>query len=391
MVQYTEAARTARRYRRAEEAASLAARVDWLLVGATLGLVAFGLWAVSGITRHDVPGDPDYYVLRQGIFAGVGLLALVGVVVVDPKRLVRSRRVLYGVLLAPLVLVLVTGAAIRGSRRWIDLGFFQFQPSEFGKLVLVLFLAAFLAERGRRVLEAGTVAAAVGLVAVPTLLVFVEPDFGTSLVFVSILAGAFFVAGARWLHLGVLASLGVLAAVCLIWLLPAAGVDVLKEYQSDRLTALFDPENASPDTTYNVEQSITAVGAGGLDGRGVAEATQTRLDYLPEHATDFAFASLAEQRGFVGAATLLLLYLLLLWRGLRIVSMAGDAFSAIASGAIVVGLLFSIFVNVGMTMGIAPVTGIPLPFVSVGGSSLVANLAMVGVLLAVHARSPRRR
>ena len=391
MVQYAEAARPSRRHRRAEEAASVAARVDWLLVAATAGLVAFGLWAVSGITRHDVPGDPDYYVVRQAVLAGIGLAALVGIVLVDPRRLVRSRQALYAVLIAPLVLVLVTGAAVRGSRRWVDLGFFQFQPSEFGKLLLVLVLAAFLADRGKRIAEAGTVATAVALTAAPAALVFVEPDFGTALAYIAVLAGALFVAGSRWLHLGVLASLGVLGAVALVWLLPAAGVDVLKDYQSDRLTALFDRGNASPGTTYNVEQSITAVGAGGLDGRGVEGATQTNLDYLPEHATDFVFASLAEQRGFLGAATLLLLYLLLLWRGLRIVSLAGDAFSAIAGGAILVGLVFSIFINVGMTMGIAPVTGIPLPFVSVGGSSLVANLAAVGVLLAIHLRSPRRR
>jgi rod shape determining protein RodA len=390
VVQYAESARPARRARRAEEAASVAARLDWLLVGATAGLVAFGLWAISGITRHDVPGDPDHYVVRQAVVAGIGLAVLVTIVVVDPRRLARSRQALYGALLVPLALVLIAGAAIRGSRRWIDLGFFQFQPSEFGKVLLVLFLAAFLAERGRRVAESGTVAAAVGLSAIPAVLVFVEPDFGTALVYVAVLAGALFVAGARWLHLAVLGSLGVLSAVGLIWLLPAAGVDVLKDYQSDRLTALFDRENASPGTTYNVEQSITAVGSGGLDGRGVAGATQTNLDYLPEHATDFVFASLAEQRGFLGASMLLLLYLLLLWRGLRIVSMAGDAFSAIAAAGILVGLLFSIFINVGMTMGIAPVTGIPLPFVSVGGSSLVANLAAVGVLLAIHARSPRR-
>jgi len=390
MVQYAESARPARRARRAEEAASVAARLDWLLLGATAGLVAFGLWAISGITRHDIPGDPDHYVVRQAVFAGIGLAALVAMVVVDPRRLARSRQALYGALLVPLVLVLVTGAAIRGSRRWIDLGFFQFQPSEFGKLLLVLFLAAFLAERGRRIAEAGTVATAVALTAVPAVLVFVEPDFGTALVYSGVLVGALFVAGTRWLHLGVLASLGVLGAVGLIWLLPAAGITVLKPYQYERITAFADRAGASPDTTYNVEQSITAVGAGGLEGRGTEGATQTRFDYLPEHATDFVFASLAEQRGFLGASMLLLLYLLLLWRGLRIVSMAGDAFSAIAAGGILVGLLFAIFINVGMTMGIAPITGIPLPFVSVGGSSLVANLAAVGVLLGIHARSPRR-
>jgi rod shape determining protein RodA len=170
-------------------------------------------------------------------------------------------------------------------------------------------------------------------------------------------------------------------------------VEVLEDYQRARLTAFANPEADLSGTGYNVDQSRTAVGAGGLTGRGVAGATQTNYDYLPEHATDFAFASLAEQRGFVGAGALLLLYLLVLWRGLRIVSMARDPFGAIAAGSLVFALLFQIFVNVGMTMGIAPVTGIPLPFVSVGGSALLTSLLAMGVLQAIHVRSvgePRR-
>jgi rod shape determining protein RodA len=391
MATYAGAARSARRSRRTEEAASLAARVDWLLLGASLGLVVFGLWAIAGITRHDIPGDESYYVVRQAIFAGAGLVALTLLAVAGPMVLAAGARILYALLIGGLVLVLVVGAAIRGSQRWIDLGFFQFQPSEFGKVMLAAFLAAFLAQRGRRIAEARTVAAAIGLTAIPTALVFIQPDFGTSLVYFAVLAGALFVAGTRWLHLGLLTGFAVVAAVGLLWALPAAGVTVLKPYQTQRLTAFADPQNAPPETTYNVDQSITAIGSGRFEGRGVEGATQTNLEFLPEHATDFVFASLSEQRGFLGAGALLLLYLLLLWRGLRVVSIAGDAFSAIVAGAIVFSLLFSIFINVGMTMGIAPVTGIPLPFVSVGGSSMVANLAAVGVLLGIHARSGRRR
>jgi len=169
-----------------------------------------------------------------------------------------------------------------------------------------------------------------------------------------------------------------------LWLLPAAGIQVLKPYQAARLT--LDPGADPSGITYNLDQSITAVGSGGLTGRGVVEASQTRLDYLPEHATDFVFASFAEQRGFVGASILLLLYLLIVWRGLRVVTVAGDLFGAVVAGGIVFAFLFQVFVNVGMTMGIAPVTGIPLPFVTVGGSSMVANLVAVGILQAIHAR-----
>ena len=175
-------------------------------------------------------------------------------------------------------------------------------------------------------------------------------------------------------------------AVLILWALPAAGAHVLQPYQVKRITGFLHPEADPAGATYNITQSKVAVGAGGLDGRGVAGATQTNLSYLPEHATDFVFASFAEQRGFFGAAILLCLYLLVVWRGLRIITVARDPFSAIVAGGIVVAFLFQIYVNVGMTMGIAPITGIPLPFISVGGSSMIANLAAMGVLLSIHAR-----
>ena len=177
----------------------------------------------------------------------------------------------------------------------------------------------------------------------------------------------------------------------MLWLLPAAGVPVLKPYQTARLTGFTNPDSDPGGLTYNVTQSRTAVGAGGLSGRGVEGASQTRLDYLPEHATDFVFASFAEQRGFVGTSILLLLYLLVVWRGLRVITVAGDLYGAVVAGGIVFAFLFEVFVNVGMTMGIAPVTGIPLPFVTVGGSSMVANLLAVGVLQAIHARGRAER
>ena len=169
------------------------------------------------------------------------------------------------------------------------------------------------------------------------------------------------------------------------------GLEILKPYQRDRLIGFVDPTSDPAGSTYNITQSITAVGAGGVDGRGVQGATQTSLNYLPEHDTDFVFASLAEQRGFVGAAILLLLYLLVVWRGLRIMASARDAFCAIAAGGIVFMFIFQIFVNVGMTIGIAPITGIPLPFLSVGGSSMVTNLLAMGILQAIHIRSVRPR
>jgi rod shape determining protein RodA len=256
-------------------------------------------------------------------------------------------------------------------------------------VLFTLFLAGFLADRGRRVTEFGTILAAVGLALVPILLVERQPDLGTALTYAASLGAVLFVAGARWLHLAVLGVVVALAATFVLWGGPQLGIDILKPYQRDRLIGFVDPTSDPAGSTYNITQSITAVGAGGVDGRGVAGATQTSLNYLPEHDTDFVFASLAEQRGFVGAAVLLLLYLLVVWRGLRIMASARDAFCAIAAGGIVFMFIFQIFVNVGMTIGIAPITGIPLPFLSVGGSSMVTNLLAMGILQSIHMRSVR--
>jgi rod shape determining protein RodA len=374
--------------RRAEVAtvSSFLRRLDWVLVLAVAGLVAFGLWAISGITRFDVPGDPNYQLVRQSIAVGVGVVALLFALVTPLTVLRRHWRVFYLATIGIMVLVFVYAEAIRGSKRWLEIGPFQFQPSEFGKVFLVIALAGFLVERGSRITSLSTVLAAVGLAAIPTLLVFLQPDLGTAMVYAAALAAVLLIAGTRWKHLAVLLGATALVVMSVIWLLPAAGVEVLKPYQTARLTGFTNPDQDPAGLTYNVKQSITAIGAGGIDGRGVTGASQTRLAYLPEHATDFVFASLAEQRGFFGAAILLLLYMLVVWRGLRVITVAGDLFSAMLAAGIVFAFLFQLFVNVGMTMGIAPVTGIPLPFVSVGGSSIVANLLAMGLLLSIHAR-----
>jgi rod shape determining protein RodA len=360
-------------------------RLDWVLLLAAAALVAYGLWAVAGITRFDVEDDPGYYVVRQAIAAGIGFVGFLVALLIDPDVYRRAQKALYVATLLGMLLVFPLADETRGSRRWIELGPFQFQPSEFGKLLFVLALAGFLADRIRRIHEPRVVLQALGLALVPILLVFEQPDLGTALVYGAALVACLFVAGIRWSHLVVLVGTVVLVASSVVWFLPAAGVEVLEPYQAARLN-FTDLEEDPSGTAYNQRQSITAVGSGGLDGRGVEGATQTRLDYLPEHHTDFVFAALAEQRGFFGAAFLLLLYLLVVWRGLRVITVARDAFGAIVAGGIVVAFLFQIFVNVGMTMGIAPVTGIPLPFVTVGGSSMVMNVVAIGVLQAIYAR-----
>jgi rod shape determining protein RodA len=379
------------RSRRREEmldAIAVARRLDWLLLLATVGLIAYGLWAIDGITQLDPGGSA---VGRQGLYAAAGFLVLVVTIFIDPGFYRRASRPLYVGTVGVMALVLLAGAATRGSRRWIDVGFFRFQPSEFGKVLLALSLAAYLADRAKRAHDLGVAVRTIALAAGPILLVFVQPDIGTALVYGAILGAVLFVSGIRWVYLAGIATFALLVALAVLWWLPAGGVNVLKPYQAHRLTGFFNPSSDPAGATYNVTQSITAVGAGRVRGRGVAGATQTRLDYLPEHATDFAFASLAEERGFFGASILLLLYLLVVWRGLKIVAGARDHFSAIVAAGVVVAFLFQVFVNVGMTMGIAPITGIPLPFVSVGGSSMITNLLALGILQAIHARGRRRR
>jgi len=393
MLEYAGSQRTGVRDRRTEGPALVAIlrSLDWVLLAGVIGLVAVGLWGIAGVTKFDVRGDPSYYLNRQIVYAAIGGVGLVIATLIDPDLYRRYWRAIFVGTVGLIAIVLVAGRAARGSTRWINVGFFTFQPSEFGKLLFVLALAGFIAERSRRIDEIGTTLRVIGLGLVPTVLVFAQPDLGTALVYLAALGAMLFVAGTPWKQLAAIGLIGVLLAVGVLWAGPAVGVDFLKGYQKERLTCFTHPSTCPAAAGYNLQQSIAAVGAGQVEGRGVKGATQTRLNFLPEHHTDFVFASFSEQRGFVGASILLALYLLVLWRGLRVVTVARDLYSAVIAGGIVVALLFQLFVNVGMTMGIAPITGIPLPFVSVGGSSMIANLVAMGVLLAVYARGRSAR
>src|SRR3954451_8828390 len=388
MLEYAGSQRTGLQAHRGESVAlvSVLRSLDWLLLAGVAGLVAVGLWAVQGVTRFDYPGHPGYYLDRQILYAAVGGFALIVAMVIDPDVYRRYWRAIFVATVGLIAVVFVLGSAARGSTRWINVGFFTFQPSEFGKLLCILGIAGFVAERARSANEVSTTLRALGLGSIPILLVFIQPDLGTALVYLAALAAMLFVAGTPWFHLAILGFVAAAIVVGLLWIGPAVGVQFLHGYQKARLTCFIDPTNCSDAQSYNQKQSKITVGAGGIRGVGPNASSQVNGGFLPASSTDFAFASYAEQRGFIGAVILLALYLLVLWRGLRVVTVARDLFSAVAAGGIVIALMFQIFVNVGMTMGIAPITGIPLPFVSVGGSSLIANLAAIGVLLAIHAR-----
>ena len=361
-------------------------RLDYVLVAAVAAIVALGWLTVDSATRADIADDPGYYAFRHGLYIALGVLAAVVLSALDPQLFRRFLWPIYGVTIALLVVVLGLAAA-RGSSRWITIGFFNLQPSEVGKLALAVCLAAFVSDRVRE--HPGswrTLGLALAFVAPPALLVFVEPDLGTSIVYAAITVTILFIAGTRMVQF---AALGVAAAVVLTVVfvaLPRVGVQVLEGYQMARLTAFVNPSEDLGDAAYQVNQSKIAIGSGALVGKGVQGATQTTDNFLPEHHTDFIFAVVGEQRGFVGAAFLLSLYVLVIWRAARTITLAASLYESLIAAGIAGMFLTQVFVNIGMTIGIMPTTGIPLPFMTYGGSNTVVNLAAVGILCAIQIR-----
>ena len=360
--------------------------IDGLLLLAVAGLVVSGLFMVYSATHQSLAAvalDPGTYVKRQMTFAALGLIVITLVASFDYRFLKVYAGMLYGASLLLLILVRTPlGTTVRGSQRWFQLFGFQLTPSEVAKIALIIMLAAFLSELRRTGadLSLQDVYRATVIAAVPGLLVFLQPDLGTSIVMVAILIGVLVVAGARARHLGILA----LTAVVLIF--GAFQMGLVKEYQIDRLTSFLDPANDPLRTGYNRTQAEIAIVSGGLTGLGYLKGTQTNLDFVPEQHTDFIFTVVGEEFGFVGAIGMLAMFALLLWRAFRTASLSKDPFGTYLAAGIATMFAVQVFVNIGMTVGIMPITGIPLPLVSYGGSSLLTNCVAVGLLLNVHMR-----
>jgi rod shape determining protein RodA len=362
-------------------------RIDPLLLLAALGLVACSVIALKGATADDIPGSPHYYVYRQIAFAGIGVVLMYLCSRLDYSRLRELRYPLYGFMVAAILIVYALGTATKGSKRWIPTPFFNLQPSELGKVLLVVAISGFLVDRMRATPGRETTARVMLLGLVPAMLVMAQPDLGSALVYVAGTAGLLFVAGVPWKHFAALGALGAVAISLTLVALPAIGVHPLKQYQVDRLTSFLQPSDVAGKEGYQQQQSKIAIGAGEKTGRGVDHATQTGLDFLPEHHTDFIFAVVGETYGFAGAALVLSLYALLLWRGLHILTQAKNLFGALIAGGITVMLLFQIFVNVGMTVGIMPITGIPAPLLSYGGASMLVTFLALGLLQSIAAQA----
>jgi rod shape determining protein RodA len=349
--------------------------VDWILLGAALfiiGLSLVCLWSLN-------PGRGiSSLVWRQVSWVGVGLVGLLVVASVDYRNLVRTAPVLYVVGLGLLTSVFVLGRTVSGARRWIHLGPLTVQPSELFKLIFIITLAwAFTAGRGERLSRAALIGTFV-LLGVPFLLVVRQPDLGTALVLVPVLAATLVGIGIRMKVLGALTLAGV-AAMPLGWF-------VLKPYQRDRLLVYLDPFRDPLGTAYNVIQAKIAIGSGQLLGKGVGGATQSRLSFLPERHTDFIFAVFAEMWGFLGCLVLIVAYVLLVMRGFEIAAGTRETRGRILALGVTTVFAAQILINIGMVTGLLPIVGIPLPLMSYGGSSMVVSLTALGLLLSIRMR-----
>jgi rod shape determining protein RodA len=353
---------------------------DWVLFGVTIFLVSIGLlviWSTS-FKATRLTGSSD--VLHQGIFVVLGLAALFASARADYRTWAKLTPWLYGLMIVLLMAVLVISKAVLGAQRWISLGFFQFQPSEFAKLMLIIVLAKFFAEHYSQLDRPKYLLMSLGYLVLPVALVMKQPDLGTALVLIAIWVAMALTSRVRKLHLAALAVLG-------LALLPL-GLKLLKPFQRARLETFINPTADPLHTGYNAVQSTITVGSGQIFGRGLAAGSQSQLNFLPPLAqhTDFIFAVLNEKMGFIGGTLLLLLFGVLLFRGLQIAYRAQDRFGMFLGVGISAMIMFHLFINTGMNMGIAPVTGIPLPFVSYGGTSLIIGMTAIGLLESVAVR-----
>ena len=359
---------------------------DFILLLTALALVALGgLLIYSGsLTRYGEPTAFDFThpVVRQGVFAGVGLILALVMARLDYKFLGFVSAGLYIVSIGALVYVLAVGESAYGARRWILVGGTLVQPSEIAKLVTIIALAKFLSDREGTIGSVRVLLTSLAIAAVPAVLVFAEPDLGSALIFGVIWLGMVIVTGARWRHLAGLLAVGMI-------LLPFFLITLVSDYQQERIRIWMNPESDPQGSGWNILQAEISIGSGGIFGKGLTEGTQTQLDYLRTQTTDYVFSVLGEELGFVGALALLGLFVVLLWRGLRVAEVSRDLLGRLLATGMVIFILLQTFINVAVNVGLLPVTGIPLPFVSQGGSSLITLFVGIGILQSIVLRHRR--
>ena len=357
-------------------------RMDMPLILAAAGILIMSLVIIGSATHINTPSDERYwFVQRQGIFALMNIALAAFLMNFDYKMLAGFRKKLYIFNIIMLVAVMVVGQSALGAQRWIVIGPISLQPSEFSKLIMIVCLAGMLEERVGHLNTLRDLLPVAAYVGVPFLLVMKQPDLGTSLVFMAIFFGMIFACGINLKLLAGIFGTGI-ACLPLLW-------HVLKDYQKMRIMVFLDPNVDPLGSGYHIIQSKIAIGSGMLFGKGLFEGTQSQLNFLPENHTDFIFAVVGEEWGFIGTVVLLLLYLVVLWRGIQIARQAQDSFGTLLAVGITSMLAFHVLVNVGMTAGIMPVTGIPLPFMSYGVSALTTNIWAITILMNIYLRNQK--
>ncbi len=351
---------------------------DWVLFGLAIILTTIGLLVIYSTSFKAANLISPVDAKNQLIFAAIGLVGLILAARMDYRGWAKLTPIVYVLMIISLIAVLVLGKTALGATRWINLGFFQFQPSEFAKLAMILVLAKYFTSNYDFMENPRHLVVSLIYVLVPTGLVLAQPDLGTALVLLVIWLVMAIVARVRWGYLVALAAVG-LAAIPML-------VPLLKPYQRSRLEVFLNPTADPLHTGYNVVQSTIAVGSGQVYGRGLASGSQSQLNFLPSQHTDFIFAVLGEKLGFIGGMLVIVLFVALLLRGLSIAASAEDRFGVFVASGIVTMLLFHLFINIGMNVGLLPVTGIPLPFVSYGGTSLLVSLVAIGLLESIAVR-----
>lgn len=357
-------------------------KIDVKLLLAVTAIVIISLVVIGSATHINNPTEERYwFVQRQGIFAIINVALAVFLMNFDYKMLQRYGQKLYIFNLIMLLAVMFVGQTALGAQRWIQIGPITLQPSEFSKIIMIISLATILQERVGKLNTLSDLLPVAAYVGVPFLLVMKQPDLGTSLVFMAIFFGMVFTCGIKLKLLAGIFGTGV-ACMPILW-------HFLKDYQKMRIMVFMDPNVDPLGSGYHIIQSKIAIGSGMLFGKGLFEGTQSQLNFLPENHTDFIFAVVGEEWGFVGAVVLLLLYLVVLWRGIQIARQAQDSFGTLLAVGITSMLAFHVLVNVGMTAGIMPVTGIPLPFMSYGVSALTTNIMAVTILMNIYMRNQK--
>ncbi len=356
---------------------------DPILMLAALGLVGIGALLIysASLNQLGAPslGDLGHPVTRQGVFAVVGLIAAFGIAGANYRALGVLSVAMYIAAIAVLAFVVIAGDATYGSRRWIEIAGTPVQPSEVAKLVVIIALAKYLSDHQESIGEIRVFLTSLAMAAVPALLVFAEPDLGSAIIFAMIWLGMVLAAGAKWRHVAYLVGAALVS-------LPFMFVGLVTEYQRDRIATWLDPESDPLGAGFQTLQAQIGIGSGGVFGKGLTEGGQTQLDYLRTETTDYVFSVLGEELGLIGALVLFSLFIILLWRALRVAELSRDLFGRLLATGMVIFILLQAFINIAVNVGLLPVTGIPLPFVSQGGSSLITLFICLGILQSILMR-----